>query len=261
MKKSKVDHIPFLETIGRSFKYVFKNKELIKGILPLVFVLIILQVSIGMPFLCSLRGSCQAGLARNLTVLSIVLGAAGIIINYCHLIICKTEVDLCSLKFWKQMFFYLVASMVLGFVFFICFAVSLTLSAKILAWFNLSNYVLWGVYVDAAVVFISLSPLLLAFPVIAAEDYKMLLPQRLYKTAKGNFNAIFWGQFSIMVPYWLSFGALKEIYAFLPNNSYIINLIFVSLLVFISMIDACFKGAFFAHIYQFFKKIPDAKKL
>ena len=254
MEKDKIKYIPFLETIGRSFKYVFKNKALIKGILPLVVVLVILQMSIGMPFLCSLKGTCHTGLARNLTILSLVLGAAGIIINYCRTIICRAEVDFYSLKFWKQMLFYLIASMLLGLIFFIVFAVSLILLVKTLGWLNLRDYVVWGIYIDAVVIFILLAPMLLAFPAIAAEDYKMLLPQRLYKTAWGNCNAIFWGQFIIMIPYWLSFWALKEIYAVLPNDLYIINLIFVICLAFISMVDAGFKGAFFAQIYQFFKK-------
>ena len=250
MKKNNAERLPFLETVGRSFKYVFMNKAVIKGILPLVAVLIILQIAIGMPFLCSLTGTCRDGLARNMTILSMVLGSAGIIINYCRTIICKAEVDFCSLKFWKQMFYYLLASCVLGAVFFVGFAILLIISAKVLMWVGLGAYVVWGVYVDAVVLFILLAPLFLAFPAIAAEDYNMLWPRNLYKTAKGYYNAIFWGQFTIMVPYWLAFGALKEIYAVLPHHIYVINLLVMGCLVFISMVDACFKGAFFAHIYK-----------
>ena len=56
-----------------------------------------------------------------------------------------------------------------------------------------------------------------------------------------------------MVPYWVVLQMLISAYYLIGVNNYVVDLIFVIAVLFIGMIDAGFKGAFFAHIYQFFK--------
>ena len=63
----------------------------------------------------------------------------------------------------------------------------------------------------------------------------------------------FWSQFIIMMPYWILFRASTELYNLIEIDNYIVDFIFVSIGVFLGIIDACIKGAYFAHIYQFFK--------
>ena len=56
MEKQEIKKLPFWDTIARSFKYVFKNKALLIGILPLIAALSVLQIFIGLPFICSITG-------------------------------------------------------------------------------------------------------------------------------------------------------------------------------------------------------------
>ncbi|MCQ2741439.1 MAG: hypothetical protein MJ210_04930 [Alphaproteobacteria bacterium] len=262
----------FLTLIGRSFKYVFKNKALLRGISPLAAILIIFQLVLGLPFLCAFQDNCPVGLSSTeavisaffhnndinwthlLAIISLVLGATGIIINYCRTLIIKARVDFLSLTFWKNMGFYLLARVVLDIVVFMLFLAFSFLLIKILNFIHPADFVyISGIFIVLLVSYILAAPIFLAFPAIAVEDFKMLHLKELFASAKGNFNTIFWGQFIITVPYWLFFGMLKEIYTLLPQNNMIIDFVFVSLLVVISLIDACFKGAFFANIYQIIK--------
>ena len=65
--------------------------------------------------------------------------------------------------------------------------------------------------------------------------------------------SIFFGQFVVMVPYLILSKMFVYLYDFLGINNYVLNLCFVIITVCLGLIDAGFKGAFFAHIYQFLK--------
>lgn len=254
MKNPEIKKLPFLDTIGRSFKYVLKNKALIRGILPLAAALIVLQALIGLPFLCSLSGNtCVSDWRWPVTALTIALSVAGIIINYCRTIINKAPVDFVSIQFWKRMGFYVVAFLVLSVLILVPVLLCLTLAAFVfdpstsISLLTLISVLVWFA---AAIVF---APLLLVFPAIAVEDYEMIKWSKLFALAKGNCNAIFWAHLIIMLPCWILAKMWSSIYGIIGSDNYIIGLVFVAGGLFISLVDACFKGAYFAHIYQFFK--------
>lgn len=246
--------LPFWETIGRSFKYVFKNKALLIAILPVVGVLSVLQILLGLPFLCSIDSRvCQNDWRQTITLISLIAAAIGIIINYCRSIICKVNVDFISIKFWKQLGLYLVASIALSIIVlgpaFVCILAAVFL-------FNFIGVPSLAVAASIIIPFIFcvvFAPLFLVFPAIAAEDYSLINWSKLFAMAKGNHNAIFWAQFIIMIPYWLVSAMCVQLYQLLGINNYPVNLLFVIVGLTLGVLDACFKGAFFAHIYQFFK--------
>ena len=260
MENQEIKKLPFWDTVARSFKYVLKNKALLKGILPLAAALIVLQIFIGLPFLCSIDTSaCSNDWRQTVTILSVALGAVGVIINYCRAIVCKAEVDFISLRFWKQTGLYFVASLFLSLLVAVPVIICLTLSAFIFdpqTSINLLTSISLLASVASAIVF---APLFLILPAIAAEDYQMIRWSKLFAMAKGNHNAIFWAQFIIMIPYWLIAKMWSEIYGFIASDNYVISLIFVAGGLVLGILDASFKGAFFAHIYQFFK-FYDKKK-
>lgn len=254
MENQEIKKLPFWDTVARSFKYVFKNKKLLRGILPLVAALSVLQIIIGLPFMCSISGTdCGSGWAQTVTLITIILASVGVIINYCRSIVCKAEIDFVSLAFWKKMGLYLVASFVMSVVILIptllgIFVMSFMFDPNALISLTTSLTMLITVAVSIAV-----APLFLVFPAVAVEDFAIIRVSKLFKMAKGNHNAIFWAQFVIMIPYWLVSKMWASLFAAIGVDNYVINLIFVVGGIFLGIIDACFKGAFFAHIYQFFK--------
>ncbi len=255
MTASEIKKLPFWEIVARSFKYVLKNKALLVGILPLIAALVVLQMIIGMPFMCSIDSSkcAESSWQQNLTLLTVILASVGVIVNYCRAIVIKSNVDFISLDFWKKMGLYMIASMVLSVI--IVFPVligiylmSFFFDPSLLMGLTTSLTVLISVAVS-----ITIAPLFLVFPAIAVGDYKIIKWKTLFAMAKGNHNAIFWAQFIIMIPYWLIAQMWYNLYVVLNMDNYAINLIFVIGAIALGMIDAGFKGAFFAHIYQFFK--------
>lgn len=252
MDNQTIRKLPFWETLGRSFKYALKNKQLLLGILPLVAALIFIQIALNLPFSCSFgSGQCSTDWRYYLTLLSFMAAAAGVIINYCRSIVCKADVDFSSLKFWKQMLFYLLAKI------FMLMVIMIPVVAVLFAvsyWFHAPANLLMVLMVLVPLGFcILFAPLFLVFPAIAVEDYALINWKKLFELAKGNYNAIFWSQFILSIPYWVVFKTCVEVYQIIGINNYLINLIFVIIGLFLAMIDSCFKGAYFAHIYQFFK--------
>ena len=108
MCKTDIKKLPFGETVGRSFKYVLKNKELLRAIIPVVGVLTIIQILLGFPAMTSIKTVTLSHSKIYLGALSLAFAAIGIIINYCRSIVCKASVDYLSLKFWKRLGIYFV---------------------------------------------------------------------------------------------------------------------------------------------------------
>ena len=98
-----------------------------------------------------------------------------------------------------------------------------------------------------------LAPFIIAFPALSVDDYKVVKISKLFHMAKGNKMAIFFGQFVVMIPYILLSKMFAYIYTLVGVNNYALNLFFVLITVCLAVLDASFKGAFFAHIYQFLK--------
>ncbi len=250
MIKNEIKYLPFWETVGRSFKYVLKNKVLLQAIIPVVGILLFIQIICGMPSMCAFSSShCEQPLSFVCTI-TLIIAAAGIIINYCRSIICKAEIDYLSKNFWRRMGWYLLASMFLA----IIISVPTFAAIVLVSFLNLSDLLTSILSIISLIgVSILFAPLFLVFPSIAVEDYTMINWSKLYNMVRGNFNAVFWGQFVIMIPYWIFFRMFAEIYKIINTDNSIVNLIFVFIILSIGMLDACFKGAYFAHIYQFFK--------
>ena len=98
-----------------------------------------------------------------------------------------------------------------------------------------------------------LAPLIIAFPALAVDDYKLINLSKLFNLCKGNKMAIFFGQFVIMFPYMLLSKMFAYIYALIGVNNFVLNACFVIITLMMAVLDASFRGAFFAHIYQFLK--------
>ena len=252
MSTQQIKNLPFWETIGRSFKYALKNKTLLKSVLPIIVILLILQMIMNNPFVCVFqKNACTTDWRYYVTLASFVMAAVIIIINYCRTIVCKVDIDYKSIQFWKRATYYLLAKM--GMLFII--SVPSLLSVLLIVYISEVTNVLWISIILLIPLFfcIIFAPLFLLFPAVSVEDFNLLKIRKLFQLAKGNHNAIFWSQLIISMPYWILFRACMEIYQVVGLSNYIINSVFVLIGIVISVIDSCFKGAYFAHLYQFFK--------
>ena len=93
MCNENIKKLPFWETVGRSFKYVLKNRKLLLSLLPFVANLTIVQVALKLPLMCAYNETfCTKGWQNNVSGLFLVIVAVGIIINYCRSIVCKETV-------------------------------------------------------------------------------------------------------------------------------------------------------------------------
>ncbi len=252
MNNKEIKKLPFWETIGRSFKYVFKNTDLIKAILPVIGVLVVVQIIFNFPMMCSvgLSNQCSNGMANDVHILITALAACGIIINYCRSIVCKADVDYTSRNFFKRLGFYFVASICLSVLIGIpTFAI--TVLGAVIGLNEIALQLL--VYATFLGLGIFFAPILMVFPAISVDDYKIINWNKLYSLVKGNHGAVFWGQLLIMVPYWILYRTITELYLLINATGWVANFIFITMFIALAIMDACIKGAFFAHIYQYFK--------
>jgi hypothetical protein len=243
--------LPFWETVGRSFKYVLKNKKLLVALLPVVGALFVLQIALGLPFMCSYNASfCMQNWQHTTSVVFLMFAVIGIIINYCLSIICKETVDFYSVKFVKRASLYILWSFLMTFL---VGAPLILIVALLLTLGVAENIVLMSSLFLFFVLGTIFAPLMVAFPALSVDDYKLIKVSKLFQLAKGNKMRIFFGQFIVMIPYILLSKMVAYIYALMGINNYALNLCFVLIAVGLSVLDAGFKGAFYAHIYQFLK--------
>lgn len=247
-----IKQLPFWETIGRSFKYVFKNISLLKAVLPVIGILVVVQMIFNFPMMCSfgMTQYCKGNLYNNIQIFITAVAACGVIINYCRSIICKANVDYLSGNFFKRLGLYFIASICLS-VFIGIPTFIVTILGAVLGFNEVYLQIL--IYLTFFGFGIFFAPLLVVFPAVAVDDYKIINWARLFSMVKQNHLAVFFGQMLVMVPYWLLYRTLLELYFILGFHNYIANLLFTTIFISLAIMDACIKGAFFAHIYQFFK--------
>lgn len=251
MSNKNIKQLPFWETVARSFKYVLKNRQLLKILLLIAAILTVVQVILKTPIMCVYNESfCKDSWQNTFSGFIMVLTAVGIIINYCRSIVCKDVIEFTSLKFLKRMGLYLLWSVLMTFV----VGAPITAAIIILSILGLSSKTILLVSVFLFFVFgVLFAPLIVSFPALAVDDYKIINLAKLFKITKGNKMAVFFGQFVIMFPYMLLSKAFIYIYTLIGVNNLALNSCFVFLTSFFVLIDASFRGAFFAHIYQFLK--------
>ena len=210
--------LPFWETVGRSFKYVLKNKKLLIALLPVLAVLVVWQIAFGLPFMCSYSESfCLQNWQHTISTVFLMLVVVGIIINYCRSIICKETVDFISLKFFKRMLLYILWSVFLTFL----VSIPLALIISILLAFGVDTNI---VLIVSLFSFFALgtffAPLIIALPALSVDDYKFTKISKLFQLVKGNKMSIFFGQFVVMIPYllWVTFAGYLTFAIYLLNK-------------------------------------------
>ncbi len=255
--------MPFWETLRRTFAYVWNDRKMLLAILPILIAFIILKFVLQQTSSCNpALENCNNWQELTLSIALIVMNIA-IIINYCRKIILKDDPNFTGKRFWKGAVFYFIATMVYFFLILLPLVVLIPLtmligssaSAGSIGWGLLSLYVI--IFAE----FVLAAPLLLWFPSIAVEDYKMLSIKKLFRLVKGNHNKLFWGMFVTNIPLFvllvviiLAAGAFFGADNLRNSNSlWLLGMV-------VQALNTCLKGSYYAHTYQFFKFVEKKEK-
>ena len=250
--------LPFVETVIRSFRYFFENLSLYAGLATLGFVVVLFDMFTDFPTLCAMRGiDCTQSWQQSASTFLLMLISVASIILYCRNVVYKT-----TAMSWRGF----LRSMALYILFSIFMVLLIAVPSIILM-------ILYGMIVpdagshvilDKLILFIPLliaiaaAPVFLIFPAIAVEDKSFSL-KKVFNLAKGNYNRIFWGQFLMMVPCGAVIILLNWLYKVIGIDNYLLNEVFIIVVIAVSMADSCLKASFYAHIYQFFKYQEEKK--
>lgn len=251
--------LPFVETIRQSFMYFFNNLGLYVKLATLGIVVVLFDMFAGFPTLCAMRGTeCAQSWQQSVSTLLLMLVSVSAIIMYCRNVVFKS-----TAMSWPAF-----ARAVLLYVIFSVFLVMLIVVPSIAVMF------LYGVIVPGAgthillerlLLFVPLllaivaAPVFLIFPAVAVEDTSFNIG-RVFAIAKGNRNRIFWGQFLMMVPCGVVILVLNYLYRVIGVDNYLINELFVIVVIAFSLADSCLKASYYAHVYQFFKAQQEQQK-
>ncbi len=255
--------LPLGETLKRTFVYVWKNKNMMLTILPILLALVVVEVVLTMTSSCSPDVEDCSTSWQNIAIsLAFIVFNIGIIINYCRHIVLKDELDFVSLSFWKSVVFYCLVSIALGI--FLAVPVILLISALAVSTGVLANVSILVslIYLILFVECILISPLFLVFPSIAVKDWSLLSIKRLFRLVHGNHNRVFWGMIAASLPCFL-FLVISAVILFGIYGTDVVrnSLSFWLLGIVIQTINTCIKGSYYAHIYQFFKFVEKKEKL
>lgn len=252
-EKKKIISLPFSETIRRSLTYVFTNMDIVLKVSAIWFIILIYEAAAGFPSLCNINNSCSNNnIAQNISVILLSLASIAVSIAFIRIIILKTPVKYFSFAFGLREIKYFLYNLFLVLIyglssFFIIYGLSyLGQKLGFPEWyFNLMLFI-------PLFIIIYCSRFYLIFPGVAVDDKEMGILDS-FKLTLGNANKIFWGMVFMMLPIALSLIALAYLFRFIGGEQYwVVKLIFVAIAMFLSFLDACLKGAYYAHLYQYF---------
>lgn len=249
---SKIIKLPFWETIRRSFLYVLTNLNVYLKVSALGFAILIYEVFTGFPSICNIRAEgCIGGWQQNVSIILLSLVSIAIIIAFCRVIILKTSTNYFTLAFGKREILYLLYSLLMVALITAPSIVLVFVYAYIVQLVHLPEFMFNLSILIPFLLTIYFSRMFLVFPAVAVDNYKLGIKDS-FKLTIGNANKIFWGQFLMMIPAALLLVLVSLLYKLFGVSNYVVDFIFVALILALSFLDSCFKASFYAHIYQYF---------
>lgn len=248
-------NLPFFETVRRSFIYVFLHGQTAFRICAVWSVLLVFEMAVGFPVLCSLNAdTCSGGLLQNLSVVLLSLAGISIITAFCrHIILHQEYPGYWNLHFGRRELRYLLRSLIYGLIVFLPVFFLGILTA--VAGYN-GKAVSSGVSLLVLCVMIFVAVLsarfYLVFPAVAVDNQQEITFRKSWEITKGNANKIFWGQVLMMLPVFIVLLLLSVTYRALGSDNYMLKLCFSALMIAVSFVDTLLKASYFSHLYQYF---------
>lgn len=257
---SQAINLPFWETIRRSFLYVLTNLDIYLKVSALGFAILIYELFTGFPSLCNISaGGCVGSWEQNVSILLLSLISIAIIIAFCRVIILKTSTNYFTLAFGKREILYLLYSLFMVAIITLPSILLVFTYAYVAQLLHLPEFMFNFSILIPFLLTIYFSRIFLVFPAVAVDNYSLGI-KGSFKLTLGNANKIFWGQFLMMIPAALMLVLVSLLYKAIGVNHYVVDFIFVALVLALSFLDSCFKASFYAHIYQYFIYFQEQSK-
>ncbi len=252
-------NLPLLETVKRSFYFVFSRLSDCAKASSFWFWLVFIEILLGYP---SLSGSMDT--AQNMIKLAssllISVASAGIGAEICRNIIAKDN----TFAYFKPVFTerslrYWGYNILIVFMIIVPFVL---LASLIFYGFGLELYSR-GIMLILLLLSISACAMVgcrlyLTLPAQAMDDQTMSL-KLAWRLTKGNAFKVFMGIILMSIPGFLAAVILGTISAMIPgfDSNSIWKILFTFLTLAISFFDACAKASFLSHLYQYFTFYAD----
>lgn len=249
---SAVIKLPFWETVRRSFMYVLTNMDVYLKVSALGFAILIYEMFTGFPSLCNINETgCSGGWQQNVSIVLLSLVSIAVVIAYCRVMVLKSPTNYFSLAFGRRELLYLLYNILIIAIITLPSLLAIFVFAYLGQMLHFPETVFNLAVLIPLAFTIYFSRLFLVLPAVAVDNKELRL-KKSFELARGNANKIFWGQFLMMIPAAAVLVLLALVYRIIGTESYVINTVFVVLVLALSFLDSCFKASFYAHIYQYF---------
>lgn len=267
---SEIISLPFGETIRRTFLYFFVNFKSAAKISSIWMVIWVYELLVGNPSICNFKATgCQESGFRLISLLLMLMSSVCICISYCRNVILREEYKWFSFRFGNRELHFIGYWIVIA----IMTAIPIALIIMFYGVVSRLGFVYPAVWMLTALllifgVLIFVSRFYLALPAVAVDNRNINL-EKAFKITRGNANKIFWGGVLVNLLTVIIVLLLSAAYNFITANFvvlpvFVVNAVFVALLLALNFLSSCLKASFYAHFYQYFvyfhnKKIEDAE--
>jgi hypothetical protein len=246
--------LPVWETVIRSLRYTFYNRQALTLVAASALLAIAVQALLGFPAACSfLPIACDIDSKFQIGVMALLVLQFALVIKLCRMIVLNEGAKIFDFGFVKKLALYIV----LYFVISVLLSAWTVLLISLLGTFAAQQAILSQIgsilLVSVLVLSIIFAPVFLLAAAIAVGDKTFINLRKLFALTKGSRANIVLGFILVWVPYLAVMIILRTVYSWLPTDNNVIVLLFTMLGLSFVMLDTGFKGAFLAHIYQFFK--------
>lgn len=253
-------NLPFFETIKRSFMYVMKHFDVAIKISSIWFLLLVFEMFTGFGSACVLSDqTCESGWKQNVSSIVFSIANIAIITAYIKNIILKTAPKYGQLVIGKIELKYFAFSI----LFLLMIVIPASLTIVLISFFsgaNESSSAFYLLFLAVILAFcILMARLYLKFPAIAVGNADLAI-KKAFLITKGNAIKLFFGQFVLMLPVVILYFAVTILFATFALDGIVAKFCFVFVLMCLSFLDACLKGSYYAHVYQYFMHFSKEEK-
>jgi hypothetical protein len=246
--------LPVWETVIRSLRYTLYNRQALTLIAACALLAIALQALLGFPAACSfLPINCDITSKFQVGIITLLILQFALVIKLCRMIVLNEGATIFNLGFVKKLVLYIVLYFVISMLLSAWTVLLIALLSTFASQQTLISQIGSILLVSILVLSIIFAPIFLLAAAIAVGDKKFINPRKLFALTKGSRANIVLGFILVWLPYLAIMIVLRTVYSWLgTDNGVVITLFTMAGLTFV-MLDTGFKGAFLAHIYQFFK--------
>ncbi|MDR1026038.1 MAG: hypothetical protein LBL47_01440, partial [Lactobacillus sp.] len=239
MNNEQVIRLPFWETIKRSFIYSFTNFDTIIKISSVWFLLLIVEASLGFPYLCTISSEgCVGTGGQKISLMLMTLAVFPVSVAFCRRTILRQEFNMFYISFGARELKYIGYTILLILAIILPSVAAIFATALLMKGLDIPTYSYYFLLLYFIIFAIYTSRLTLALPAIAVNNNNVSFKES-YALTKGNANRIFWSTAVLAIPGYLCLYIVALLVSFLGDtmDTFAAKLILTFLVYVISFID------------------------